>query len=315
MSAVTDDHNINARRAVWQGVPGGYGAHGGAPHGMMPIMPSMPGLPMMLPGGTMPPTPPGQDSAPPPPNGSGTSASPAGFAGNGGETAMPLSTVFDSDDEASMMRIPSPPPLPDDWDAVAQPSSLFDFSQFQHRMPGSQPMMQGANKLVKDSTQEACDLADANVVYETQDDGDLMKLLFGVADEMPTMATIHLHKFPSASQPQMQIPDEGSPSTAKQVVRHSWHGGDSMSCKRAPYDPVFDSLKEEMQLLDSAEPGPMHPNDAAHHDFSNSHHDTTGPFPGKDIADPSINQLLNGDSLSLLGATDSPGFGGLLETS
>jgi len=64
-------------------------------------------------------------------------------------------------------------------------------------MPRTQPVLSGTSKLVKDLSQEALDLAEANVVYETQDDGDLMQLLFGVADEMPTMATIHIHKFPS----------------------------------------------------------------------------------------------------------------------
>ena len=85
-------------------------------------------------------------------------------------------TVFDDEDEAgpsaAYPMIPSPPPLPDDFimgqhnsAAFTSPAQLFNFSQFSERMPMSQPLLNGPNKLVKDLTQEALDLVEANVVY------------------------------------------------------------------------------------------------------------------------------------------------------
>ena len=127
-----------------------------------------------------------------------------------------LAGMFD-DEELDLARMPSPPPLPPDFSGsgaaaagLPAPSTtsnhlLFNFGQFSQRMPSSQPLLTGPNKLVKDLTQEAIDLAKANVVYETHDDGDLMELLFGVADEMPTMATFHLHKFPNEEQDGQQL--------------------------------------------------------------------------------------------------------------
>ncbi|GAX77853.1 hypothetical protein CEUSTIGMA_g5295.t1 [Chlamydomonas eustigma] len=122
-----------------------------------------------------------------------------------------LSRVFDDVDE-NRYSVPSPPPLPEDFAFPPPPppndahstnggggggGMLFNFGQFSHRMSRSQPVLAGTSKLVNELSQEAMDLAEANVVYETHDDGDLMQMLFGVADEMPTMATIHIHKFPS----------------------------------------------------------------------------------------------------------------------
>ena len=79
-----------------------------------------------------------------------------------------------SGDGVGYPSIPSPPPLPDDFNggggvgaSSLQPPSqlLFNFAQFSERMPLSQPMLSGPNQLVKDLTQEALDMAEANVVY------------------------------------------------------------------------------------------------------------------------------------------------------
>lgn len=66
---------------------------------------------------------------------------------------------------------------------------LFNFSQFSQKMP---PSLQEAH--AHDLTdKEAHDLAEQHVVYDHTDDGELMQMLFGMADDVPTMATIHLH--------------------------------------------------------------------------------------------------------------------------
>ncbi len=144
-----------------------------------------------------------------------------------------LSRVFDDDE---YMAIPSPPPLPEDFSVPPAPQQhpiltpygntggmlangntmLFNFGQFSQRMPQSQPVLVGSSQLVKDLSQEAMDMVEANMVYETHDDGDLMQLLFGVANEMPTMATTHLHKFPSPVQPSSPVNDGVGPS---QLIR------------------------------------------------------------------------------------------------
>jgi len=68
---------------------------------------------------------------------------------------------------------------------------LFNFSQFSQKMPHS--LAPGAQKDLTET--EALDLAEQHVVYDQSDDGDLMQMLFGMADDVPTMATIHLHKW------------------------------------------------------------------------------------------------------------------------
>ena len=90
-------------------------------------------------------------------------------------------TVFDDEDEGAATAyplIPSPPPLPDDFmmphmgmagsSVSTSTMQLFNFQQFSERMPMSQPMLTGGNQLVKDLTQEALDMAEANVVYGTR---------------------------------------------------------------------------------------------------------------------------------------------------
>lgn len=83
------------------------------------------------------------------------------------ESHPPLGGIFDMASSWAPPRMPSPPPLPTDFggefDAAAC-GRLFDFGQFSHRMPSSQPVLNGHNKLVKDLTQEALDLAESNVV-------------------------------------------------------------------------------------------------------------------------------------------------------
>jgi hypothetical protein len=70
---------------------------------------------------------------------------------------------------------------------------LFNFSQFNQKMPHTLPQTgRGARELTET---EVLDLAEQHVVYleEQTDDGELMQMLFGMADDVPTMATIHLH--------------------------------------------------------------------------------------------------------------------------
>lgn len=186
--------------------------HPGMPHPTYHAMPQMPMQPQpsvasMVPQQMLPPVP-----AAPAPAPALSMPCPEEQARN-----AQLAGMFD-DEELDLARMPSPPPLPPDFSgsgaaaAAGQPAPsttsnhlLFNFGQFSQRMPSSQPLLTGPNKLVKDLTQEAIDLAKANVVYETHDDGDLMELLFGVADEMPTMATFHLHKFPNEEQDGQQL--------------------------------------------------------------------------------------------------------------
>jgi hypothetical protein len=204
-----------ACRSVWQGPPGGHGAvyaaqqpqHGGqqaaagAGHGQMMEHPglSMPGIGMGLPamamvGAGMLSVPKPLEGASPPPPGMPSKDS---FA----DAAKLLGGLFDEDGEeegrgtgagtgAAAASVPSPPPLPEDWMDEPPPgggppegAQLFDFSQFSARMPagmGTQAgnQMYGSQKcFVGQDTREARDLKESNVVYEAQDDGDLMKLL------------------------------------------------------------------------------------------------------------------------------------------
>eukprot|EP00798_Chlamydomonas_sp_ICE-L_P024981 gene24981-10643_t len=113
-----------------------------------------------------------------------------------------LGGVFADDEEFSYIpSIPSPPHLPDDFPGLptGQAPMLFNFGQFSHRMPPKSEMQN--HKLVAplDKLMLSPDDQDMNSsgnVVAT-DDGDIMHLLFGVPDELPTMSTIHMHKWMS----------------------------------------------------------------------------------------------------------------------
>ncbi|KAF5841093.1 hypothetical protein DUNSADRAFT_14492 [Dunaliella salina] len=111
--------------------------------------------------------------------------------------------------DGDLLRVPSPPPLPNDFHpGNARP--IFNFGQFNQRMPASQTNFGSiSNQELGDI--EAMDLAELNVVYDHSDDGELMQLLFGIGGDVPSMATVHMHKGPSPP-PLPQIPDEDEPS-------------------------------------------------------------------------------------------------------
>ncbi|KAG2485423.1 hypothetical protein HYH03_015805 [Edaphochlamys debaryana] len=94
-------------------------------------------------------------------------------------------------------RIPSPPPLPPDFHTAssgAGPGMLFNFGQFGQKLPRSS----SHTRLDKNLSAMGLSIDPAiegDLLYDHTDDGDLMQLLFGVPDELPTMATIHLHKW------------------------------------------------------------------------------------------------------------------------
>mmetsp|Transcript_27268 Transcript_27268/g.59617 ORF Transcript_27268/g.59617 Transcript_27268/m.59617 type:complete len:523 (-) Transcript_27268:320-1888(-) len=145
-----------------------------------------------------------------------------------------LGGIFD--DDLEFTRMPSPPPLPADFHMTSAPANsglLFNFSQFAHKMPAAQPSLAGRNKLVEDLSEEAVDLAEANVVYDAHDDGDLMQMLFGVADEMPTMATIHLHQFRGTEEEEEDRGGQRS-HAASHAGQHTAGPGDSSMTKHQP---------------------------------------------------------------------------------
>lgn len=59
---------------------------------------------------------------------------------------------------------------------------LFNFSQFSQKMPHSLPQNARATGELTDA--EALDLAEQHVVFDQSDDGELMQMLFGMADDV-----------------------------------------------------------------------------------------------------------------------------------
>lgn len=104
----------------------------------------------------------------------------------------PLHTVFDYD-HMDFSRIPSPPPLPPDFQASTSTGALlFNFKQFSEKLPSSSSQ---SCKPIADLSGSLNCMTEPNVVYDQSEDGDLMQLLIGLPDELPTMATIHLHQW------------------------------------------------------------------------------------------------------------------------
>ncbi|GLC46524.1 hypothetical protein PLESTM_001885400 [Pleodorina starrii] len=112
-------------------------------------------------------------------------------------------------------RIPSPPPLPVDFHSSSSGgggSMLFNFAQFGQKLPRSQSQ----TRLDKSLSAVGLGLdngLEADLLYDHSDDGDLMQLLFGVPDELPTMATIHLHKWSNEDEGEAHAGDSGAART------------------------------------------------------------------------------------------------------
>ncbi|GIL56533.1 hypothetical protein Vafri_11884 [Volvox africanus] len=111
-------------------------------------------------------------------------------------------------------RIPSPPPLPADFHSASTGgnSILFNFAQFSQKLPRSQSQ----TRLDKNLSAVGLGIdngLDSDLLYDHSDDGDLMQLLFGVPDELPTMATIHLHKW-SNEDDDLESGDDGVPNAS-----------------------------------------------------------------------------------------------------
>ncbi len=127
--------------------------------------------------------------------------------GSGGAPAAPTTSDHDSQGLGSMFedveefqrdfgRIPSPPPLPADFHAASGSGSgagmLFNFNQFNTKLPRNQSVTKFDQNLAAHGLDPGLD---SDALYDHSDDGDLMQLLFGVPDELPSMATIHLHNW------------------------------------------------------------------------------------------------------------------------
>lgn len=115
--------------------------------------------------------------------------------------AAPAGAASGAADEASLGRAPSPPPLPPDFpqSVGAGNFTLFNFSQFNQKLPAQQGPSQQMAMMPRGMEQELPpsmdDLWTPEATYDHHSDGDLMQLLFGAPEQPPTMATIHLHHF------------------------------------------------------------------------------------------------------------------------
>lgn len=122
---------------------------------------------------------------------------------------MDLANVFDYDREEDMDRIPSPPPLPPDFHPEAPPgpaptpsgSLLFNFGQFDKKMPHNPQQLVPLPKADSAIDEAVADLWKPDIAFDHQSEGDLMQLLFGAPDQYPTMATIHVHQYEQEDSP------------------------------------------------------------------------------------------------------------------
>lgn len=127
------------------------------------------------------------------------------------DDALSFLGVFDYDDNHSSLFTvepptpPSPPPLPADFDHNKAGGMLFQFSQFSQKLPSNIPTASTPNEpstsQIASTPAESGDSWTGALGYEKTNDGDLMHILFGLPDEYPTMATVHLHQWeqPSSS--------------------------------------------------------------------------------------------------------------------
>lgn len=176
-------------------------------------------------------------------------------------TEQGLASMFDDDDPlAWALTPPSPPPLPNDFSrgASALPATsstnafLFDFGQFNTRMPSANPNPSGGAKGGSDLSpnpfgncyhnpsngppssggttrqtslptsgelQSQFHEAPPPFFYNTRDDPDLLHMLFGEADQYPTMATIHLHNRGGYHQESTSQCDDEQPSSSTPTLR------------------------------------------------------------------------------------------------
>lgn len=151
-----------------------------------------------------------------------------------------MANVFDDLDDDWALQPPSPHPLPLDFTAETrgppEASSipfLFNFNQFERRMvkakdAAAEPLITSNNCYSKRSPTRSGDSGhsgrgpktlptngsalDLNGLgatsaidplafcFNPQEDGDLLHLVFGMAGEIPTMATTHLHMRPEGTQ-------------------------------------------------------------------------------------------------------------------
>jgi type II secretory pathway pseudopilin PulG len=111
-----------------------------------------------------------------------------------------LKSVFDY--EADLPEeIPSPPPLPPDFheDPFRNAPALFNFEQFTKPLPSRseaqalRPELGGG--LFGGSGSGSLDDSCLDMAIEDKSDADILHLLFGPPQELPRMATVHLHKF------------------------------------------------------------------------------------------------------------------------
>lgn len=124
-----------------------------------------------------------------------------GFGGGGGgggnhhHTGGGVSNLFVTDDEDDMLRIPSPPPLPADWETNAvRPGMLFDFDQFDASKRQQQQAGCASAPLVTVTT--AMNPVD---VFNPSDDYIWQILFAGENDAVPKRVTAHLHHPPATA--------------------------------------------------------------------------------------------------------------------
>jgi len=157
------------------------------------------------------------------------------------------------DVDGDLLRVPSPPPLPNDFHpGSARP--IFNFGQFNQRMPASQTNFSSiSNQELGDI--EAMDLAELNVVYDHSDDGELMQLLFGIGGDVPSMATVHMHKGPSPP-PLPQIPDEDEPGLLlnRPSPIQGMNGGHLIDTRAHPSTPQPTQQQQQQQQQQAQPP-------------------------------------------------------------
>jgi hypothetical protein len=127
-----------------------------------------------------------------------------------GDSGVSFATMFD--DYNLIDRIPSPPPLPTDFNSagLSNTGMLFNFSQFNQKLPAQGPVstsMMMPPDMEPSLQQTVADLWSPDMTFDHHTDGDLMQLLFGAPDQPPNMATIHLHHFLDDLEPSSPLAD------------------------------------------------------------------------------------------------------------
>ncbi len=160
---------------------------------------------------------------------------------------------------------------------------LFNFSQFSQKMPQS---LQDTH--TRELTEkEAHDLAEQHVVYDHTDDGELMQMLFGMADDVPTMATIHLHAWhnvdddampPHAPHPSRVTSGAQAGPAPSPLAAGSSGGGPIAAAAAAGASHLANGAGGSGMMMSMSPRGDMHGGGMQQHGMVQGH--TNGPLTG-----------------------------------